>query len=101
MAIMMVTVKTTISLPHEVDKASLMCDYTLNAVSKINSSLSLLLVHRWQVPYVTDDGPACHHQVQVLHHRVATAVPESITKLGVILQTGEHMGALHQWVSGS
>ena len=98
---MMVTVKTTISLPHEVDKPSLSCDRALNAVSKINRSLSLLLVHGRQVPDVTDDGPARHHQVQVLHHWVATAVPESITKIGIILQTGKHMEALYQWVSGS
>ena len=60
--------KTTISLPHEIDKASLTCNRALNAVSKNNCSLSLLLVHRRQIPDVTDDGPACHHQVQVLHH---------------------------------
>ena len=99
MAITMVTVKTTISLPHEVNKASLTCDRALDAVSKINCSFSLLLVHRWQVPDVTDDGPACHHQVQVLHHWVATAVPESIAKVGVILQTAKKWRfCINAWV---
>ena len=88
--VIVITVMTTISLPHEVDKASLICNCSLNPVSKTNCCLSLLLVHWWQVPDITDNGPACHHQVQVLHHWVATAVPESITKLGIILQTGKH-----------
>lgn len=45
-----------------------------------------LLVHGWQVPDITDEGPAGHHPQQVVDHAVLGAVPESISKLWVILR---------------
>lgn len=44
-----------------------------------------LLVHGWQVPYVTDQGPAGHHSQQVTDHAILRTVPKSIAKLWVIL----------------
>lgn len=45
-----------------------------------------LLVHGWQIPDVTDEGPAGHHPQQVTNHAVLGTVPESISKLWVILK---------------
>lgn len=44
-----------------------------------------LLVHGWKVPDITDEGPAGHHPQQVTDHAVLGTVPESISKLWVIL----------------
>lgn len=51
----------------------------------MNSVLSLLPNHGWQIPHVTDDGPARHHHVQVADHPIVGAVPEGISKLWIIL----------------
>lgn len=48
-----------------------------------------LLIHGRQVPDITDEGPAGHHPQQVTDHAVLGAVPESISKLRVILRKGE------------
>lgn len=45
-----------------------------------------LLMHGWQVPDVADEGPAGHHPEQVTDHAVLGAVPESVSKLWVILK---------------
>lgn len=45
-----------------------------------------LLVHGWQVPDITDDCPAGHHPQQVADHAMLRTVPESISKLWVILR---------------
>lgn len=44
-----------------------------------------LLVHGWQVPDIAYKGPAGHHPQQVTDHAVLGTVPESISKLWVIL----------------
>ena len=44
----------------------------------------LLFVHRRQVPDITDNGPGCHHHVDVGQHAVLGAVPEGFSKLDVI-----------------
>lgn len=45
-----------------------------------------LLVHGWQVPHVTDEGPAGHHPQNVTDHAILRTVPEGISKLWVILR---------------
>lgn len=45
-----------------------------------------LLVHGRHVPHIAHDGPAGHHPQQVAHHAVLGAVPESISKLWVVLE---------------
>lgn len=45
-----------------------------------------LLMHSGHVPHVAHDGPAGHHPQQVADHAVLGAVPESISKLWVILK---------------
>lgn len=45
-----------------------------------------LLVHGRHVPHIADDGPAGHHPQQVTDHAVLGAVPESISKLWVVLK---------------
>lgn len=50
-------------------------------------SYTHLLVHGWQVPHITDKGPAGHHPQQVIDHTVLGTVPESISKLWVILKS--------------
>lgn len=42
--------------------------------------------HRWEVPHVAHDGPACHHPEEVAHYVVLGTVPEGISKLRVILK---------------
>ena len=42
--------------------------------------------HGGQVPHVDDDGPAGHHAQHVADHVVLAAVPESISKPGVVLK---------------
>lgn len=45
-----------------------------------------LLMHSGHVPHVAHDGPAGHHPQQVTDHAILGAVPESISKLWVILK---------------
>lgn len=45
-----------------------------------------LLMHSGHVPHVTHDGPAGHHPQQVADHAILGAVPESISKLWVVLK---------------
>lgn len=43
-------------------------------------------MHGRHVPHIADDGPAGHHPQQVTDHAVLGAVPESISKLWVVLK---------------
>lgn len=45
-----------------------------------------LLMHSRHVPHVAHDGPAGHHPQQVTDHAILGAVPESISKLWVVLK---------------
>ena len=42
-------------------------------------------MHGRQVPDVADNGPGCHHHVDVGQHAVLGAVPEGLSKFDVIL----------------
>lgn len=48
--------------------------------------LPYLAIHRWKVPDITHYGPAGHHSEEIAHHVVLCTVPESISKLGIILR---------------
>lgn len=41
--------------------------------------------HGRKVPHAADDGPAAHHTQQVVHHSKLAAIPEGISKSGIIL----------------
>lgn len=58
----------------------------MHVLTCFSTSDTHLLVHGRQVPDVTDEGPAGHHPQQVTDHAVLGAVPESISKLYVILR---------------
>ena len=42
-------------------------------------------MHGGQVPDIADDGPGRHHQEDVVEHAVLGAVPESLSKLDIVL----------------
>lgn len=100
--------------PLQIYQPSLMSNGWLDSVGKLDSIFSLLpfwnnkihvlsrmtkpmfsqarlhdthlLVHSRHVPHVAHDGPAGHHPQQVTDHAILGAVPESISKLWVILK---------------
>lgn len=45
-----------------------------------------LFDHRWQVPHIADNSPAGHHIKNKGHKGMLCAVPERISKAGVILE---------------
>lgn len=68
------------AVPVEIDKAALFGDGALHATRKLGRRLVLATMHRRQVVDVHDDGPARHHEHEILEHRVLGAVPERVTE---------------------
>lgn len=47
--------------------------------------------HGRKVPHAADDSPAAHHTQKVVDHPELAAIPESISKAGIILRgSGTH-----------
>ena len=47
--------------------------------------------HGGKVPHAADDSPAAHHSQQVVDHSKFTAIPEGISKSGIILWGQAHL----------
>ena len=60
---------------------------------KFFKNSSYPLFHGWQIVNINNNGPTCHHQQQILEHRVLVTVPESIAEPQVILDS--------DWIDGS
>ncbi|RNA36457.1 hypothetical protein BpHYR1_024184 [Brachionus plicatilis] len=73
------------AVPLEVGKAALVGDAFLDAFGERDRVLVSSLAHFGQVVDVDDDGPAGHHQHQVLEHGVLGAVPEGVAEPRVVL----------------
>lgn len=46
---------------------------------------SNLSTHGRKIPHAAHDGPAAHHTQQVIDHPILAAVPEGVSKPGIVL----------------
>lgn len=57
-----------LTVPDEIDEATLFRDHTFHAIREIDCRLVLLAKHWREIPNVTNNRPRRHHHIQILHH---------------------------------
>lgn len=72
------------AVPVEVDEAALFGDYALDTAGKHGGVFVLASRHGRQVEDVDHNGPAGHHQHQILEHGMFGAVPEGVAETRVV-----------------